>query len=105
MRSNISIDQEQIHTFCTTWHITSFALFGSVLREEFRADSDIDVLVTFASDAHITLFNLAKMTRELGEIFGRKVDLVDRHWIETSHNPIRRNEILTSAEEIYHAAA
>jgi len=105
MHIHISIDEEQIHAFCARWHITSFALFGSVLREDFRPDSDVDVLVTFAPDAHITLFTLPKIARELGEILGRKVDLVDRRWVENSHNPIRRTEILTTAREIYRAAA
>lgn len=105
MSIHIPINQEQIGAFCARWHITTFALFGSVLREDFRPDSDIDVLVTFAPDAHITLFDLAKIARELGELFGRKVDLVDRRWIENSHNPIRRTEILTTAEELYRAAA
>lgn len=105
MPSHITIDLEQIRAFCARWHITTFALFGSVLREDFRPDSDIDVLVTFAPDAHITLFTLPRIARELGEIFRRKVDLVDRRWIEESHNPIRRTEILTTAQEIYRAAA
>ena len=105
MHISIPIDQKQIHEFCSRWQITSFALFGSVLRNDFRPDSDIDVLVTFAPDAHITLFQLPRIARELGEIFGRKVDLVDRLWIEQSHNPLRREDILTTAQEIYRAAA
>ena len=105
MRSHIPIDQEKMQAFCERWHITSFAFFGSVLREDFRPDSDIDVLVTFAPDAHITLFDLAKMSDELQQMFGREVDLLERNWIEASHNPIRRKEILTTAEEVYRAVA
>ncbi len=105
MRIHIPIDQEQIRAFCARWQITSFALFGSVLREDFRPDSDIDVLVVFAPDAYITLFDLAKMARELRTLFGREVDLVERCSIEESHNQLRRHEILTTAEEIYRAAA
>jgi len=105
MRILIPIDLEQIRNFCTRWQITSFALFGSVLRDDFRQDSDIDVLVTFDPDAHITLFKLPRAARELGEIFGSKVDLVDRIWIEQSHNPLRREDILSTAQEIYRVAA
>jgi hypothetical protein len=102
---NIAIDHKQIRAFCARWQITSLALFGSVLREDFRPDSDVDVLVTFAPEARITLFDLAAMARELADLFGRKVDLVERLWIEHSHNPIRRREILTTAQEVYRAAA
>lgn len=105
MPVHISIDHEQIRTFCVRWHITTFALFGSVLREDFRPDSDIDVLVTFAPDSHITLFRLSAMKEELETLFGRKVDLLDRSWVEQSHNPIRRKEILSTASEVYRVAA
>ncbi len=105
MAMHIHIVQEQLRAICARWHITTFALFGSVLREDFRPDSDIDVLVTFAPEAHITLFDLSTIKDELSEMFGREVDLVDRQWIENSHNPIRRTEILTTAAEVYRAAA
>ena len=102
---NITIDQQQLQAFCVRWHISALALFGSVLRDDFRPDSDVDVLVTFAPDTRYTLFDLAKIALDLEEVLGRPVDLLERRWIEASHNPIRRQEILTSAEEIYRAAA
>jgi predicted nucleotidyltransferase len=100
---NIMVPQEQIADFCRRWQITEFALFGSVLRSDFRPDSDIDVLVTFAPSAHWGLFALANMQEELVQIFGRTVDLVSRRGIEASRNYIRRKAILNSAQ-VVHAA-
>jgi len=105
MHIHIPINDEQLRAFCAKWRITRFELFGSVLREDFRPDSDIDVLVTLPPESHFTLFDLAKMANELEDMFGRQVDLLDRRWIEHSHNAIRRAEILTNAREIYHVAA
>ena len=103
MNLPIPIDRERIALFCQTWNIAEFALFGSVLRDEFGPDSDIDVLVTFRPEAHPTLFDLARMQEELSAIFGRHVDLLTRPGVEQSRNEIRRREILSTAEVI-HAA-
>jgi hypothetical protein len=105
MQINIPIDMKKIKEFCTRWQITSLEFFGSVLREDFRPDSDIDVLVTFAPESKWSLLDMAQMHIELEEMFERPVDLVERIIIEESHNPIRRNEILSTAKEIYRAAA
>lgn len=91
----------QIATFCQRWGIVEFALFGSVLGQDFRLDSDIDVLVTFGPEAHITLFDLTDMERELKGIFGRPVELADRASVEQSPRPRRRRGILSSAEVIH----
>jgi len=93
----------KIVEFCGKWKIREFSLFGSVLREDFSDNSDIDVLVTFFDDARHTLFDLVDMEDELRTIFGRRVDLVSRRGIESSRNAVRRNAILKSAEEIYAA--
>jgi predicted nucleotidyltransferase len=77
------------------------ALFGSVLRDDFRPDSDVDVLVTFAPEAHHGLFDLVDMEDELSVIFGRRVDLVERPGVERSENYIRRRSILRSAQPVY----
>ena len=100
-QTNITVPQEQIADFCRRWQITEFALFGSVLRQDFRSDSDIDVLVTFAPSARWGLFDLATMQEELAQIFGRKVDLVSRRGIEASRNYIRRKAILNSAQVVH----
>lgn len=99
-------DPEQLPTtlierFCERWKITDLSLFGSVLREDFSSDSDVDVLVSFAEDTQWTLFDLAAMRDELKVVFGRDVDLVSRRGIESSRNAYRRQAILESAKCIY----
>ena len=98
---NIKIPQDKITDFCQRWQIKELALFGSVLREDFKPDSDIDLLVTFAKNHQWTLFDFVDMKEQLEAIFNRKVDLVSKHGIEKSRNYIRRNNILESAEIIY----
>ena len=97
----IELPMERIIEFCDRWQITEFALFGSVLRDDFRPDSDIDVMVQFHSEAHPTLFDLTYMEDELKRVFQRDVDLVTRKGIETSRNYLRRKAILSSAQVIY----
>ena len=96
----INIPQDQIEDFCRRWKIKEFALFGSVLREDFRPDSDIDVLVSFEPDGGITFDIRVEMLDELAEIFGREVDLVEK---DTIRNPFRRHDILTTKEVVYAA--
>jgi predicted nucleotidyltransferase len=102
-KAHIEIPKEKIVEFCKKWKIREFAFFGSVLRDDFQPDSDIDVLVTFDEDAHHSLFDLVDMQDELKVIFGREVDLVSKRGIESSRNYIRKNAILSSAEAIYAA--
>jgi uncharacterized protein len=103
MSVRIPLDRDQIESFCRRWKITELSLFGSVLREDFRADSDVDVLVTFASDAGWSLFDHVAMQEELSVLLGRKVDLVSRRAVEQSDNWIRRRAILDTAEPYYAA--
>jgi hypothetical protein len=72
---HISVDTERIADFCRRNHIQRLAFFGSVLRDDFRPDSDVDVLVEFEPDHPIGFFGLARLEHELSEILGRKVDL------------------------------
>lgn len=97
----IQLPQVQINRFCDRWNIQELALFGSILRDDFRPDSDIDFLVTFRSNADWSLFDHVKMQQELAHILERKVDLVSKKAIERSHNWIRRREILETAKIIY----
>ena len=83
------------------WKIVELSFFGSVLRDDFRPDSDVDVLVTFAPDGRYSLFDLVHIEEELREILGRNVDLVERKAVERSENYIRRKHILGSLEAIY----
>ena len=101
-RHNIEMPADKIVDFCRRWKIEEFALFGSVLREDFTPDSDVDVLVTFAPDARWTMFAFVQMRDELAMILGRDVDLVSRRGLESSRNYIRRNTILSSAQVIHY---
>jgi predicted nucleotidyltransferase len=93
----IDYDREKLRDFCRKWKVTEFSLFGSVVRDDFGPESDVDVLVTFEEDAPWTLFSMVHMEDELVEIFGRPVDLLTRRSIERSRNPIRRDSILRNA--------
>ena len=101
MPTRIQVDREKIAAFCRAHHIRRLSLYGSVLRDDFRPDSDVDVLVTFAPDAGWGLLALERMERELTSMFGRKVDLVERRGIEQSPNYIRRKHVLNSLEPVY----
>ena len=103
MSPRVGLDKQKIAEFCRKWGVTEFALFGSVLREDFCAGSDVDVLVQFAPDSHVSLFDLVDMEDELTAVIGRKVDLVCKEGIERSPNPIRKKAILGSAEVLYPA--
>jgi hypothetical protein len=100
---DLGISPEMIAEFCRRWKISRLAVFGSALRGRVRADSDIDLLVTFASDADWSMFDHYRMEDELVELLGREVDLVSKEAIEENPNPIFRREILGSAREIYAA--
>ncbi len=101
MSVHIQLDQKQISGFCRKWKIEEFALFGSVLRDDFGPDSDVDVVVTFEPDAPWSLFEWGDMTDELKGIFGREVHLVEKAGLR---NPFRRHAILTNKEVVYAAA-
>ena len=101
MPAQIQIDRQRIAEFCRRWKITEFALFGSALRDDFRPDSDVDVLVRFEPGSPRSLSDLVHMEDELKAIFGREVDLVDRRAVESSENYIRRRHILSTAEAIH----
>lgn len=96
----IELPREPLRVFCEHWHVRELSLFGSVLREDFRPDSDIDVLVSFEAEARIGLWDLAQMQIELESIFRRPVDLVEK---EALQNPYRRKSILANREVVYAA--
>jgi uncharacterized protein len=98
MGSRIPIDRDKIAEFCSRWRIAELALFGSVLRDDFRPDSDVDVLVTFDPNAGWSLFDLVDMREELTTLFGRDIDLVEADGLR---NPFRRRAILRSKEVIH----
>ncbi len=99
--SAINLPMTKIAVFSHRWQVIEFALFGSVLRDDFRDDSDIDVMVEFHPEAHPTFGTLDQMGADLKTIFGRDIDLITRQGITTSRNYLRRQEILSSAQVIY----
>jgi hypothetical protein len=98
LRQRIPVSSEQIAEFCRRWKITEFALFGSVLRDDFHADSDIDVLLTFVPEQWLTWDDWQAMQTEIEALFRRKVDLVSKKYLK---NPYRRHEILNTRQVIY----
>lgn len=100
MSPKVAIDKNRIAQFCRRHQIRSLALFGSVLRDDFRPDSDVDVLVEFNANAKVDLMDLVEMRDELRGIFGREVDLVEKDAIR---NPFRRHAIFSGHEVLYAA--
>ncbi len=96
----INLPEEKIADFCRQWKITELALFGSVLRDDFRPDSDIDILVTFADNCGYSLFDLAQIQEQLKAILAHKVDIVEKAGLR---NPFRKRNILKNMEVIYAA--
>ena len=99
MGLSVTFDRNRIAEFCRRWNVVELAVFGSVARGDFRENSDIDVMVTFAPEAHIGLLSLARMENELSAMFNRKVDLVTKGGLK----PLIRDEILAEAEVLYAA--
>jgi len=101
VNGTLDLSEEVLEAFCRKWKIREFALFGSVLGDNFRPDSDVDVLVSFQPDAEWDLLDVVEMQTELAIMFGRKVDLLDRETVEHSRNPFRRRGILSNTRVIY----
>ena len=94
----IAVSQNKIEEFCRQHHITELALFGSVLRDDFGPESDVDVLVSFAPEAHYSLFDFVQIREKLKQILGQEVDLVEKAGVR---NPFRRRHILNTMKVIY----
>ncbi|WP_069790828.1 nucleotidyltransferase family protein [Cyanobacterium sp. IPPAS B-1200] len=101
INKSIYIPRKKIALFCQKWKIVEFAFFGSILREDFNINSDIDCLVKFSNEADWNLFDRVKMQRELELILGRKVDLINKKSIENSKNWLRKKEILGTKQIFY----
>lgn len=97
----IELPYEALAEYCRRWKIARLEVFGSVLREDFGPESDVDFLVTFDAAAKLSLFEVIHAEEELSVIIGRPVDLVERQPVEQSRNWIRRRSILESARPIY----
>ncbi len=96
-----TVPRDKIAEFCTRWKIQELALFGSVLRDDFRPDSDLDFVVTFAADADWGLLDHIQMQLELQRLLDRDVDLISRRGLEHSQNWLFREEILKTAQVLF----
>jgi uncharacterized protein len=99
MSPRVTIDLERISKFCRKWKIAELAMFGSVLRDDFDDESDVDTMVSFLPGAEIGLIAFSKMQLELSDIIGRDVDLVTRSGLK----PLIRDTVLAEAEILYAA--
>jgi uncharacterized protein len=97
----LTISPQQLSEFCQRRQISELALFGSIIREDFRSDSDIDILVTFMPNIKLSLLDLVDMQYELEDLSHRPVDLITKKSVINSTNWIRRKEILNTAQVIY----
>lgn len=97
----LGVTPAQLAEFCQTAQITELALFGSILRDDFRPDSDIDMLVTFIPDCKISLLDFVGLEQDLEDWLHREVDLVEKETIKQDRNWIRRKEILNNYQVIY----
>jgi len=95
--SRIDLQVDQLADLCRRYQVNELALFGSVLRDDFRPDSDIDVLVTFEPTAKIGFIAFNRMQRELSDLLGRPVDLVPKNGLK----PLIKQDVLAEAEVIY----
>jgi predicted nucleotidyltransferase len=94
----VRFDRQKIADLCRRYGVAELAVFGSAVRDDFRAESDVDVLVSFAPEAHPSLLELVELREDLKDIFGREVDIVERAGLR---NPFRRQAILSTAEVVY----
>jgi predicted nucleotidyltransferase len=96
----LQVSRERIAEFCRRWSVAELSFFGSVMSGDFRPDSDVDVLVTFAPEAGWSLFDLVTMQGELSILLGRPVDLIEEAALR---NPYRRSAIRRSKHVLYAA--
>lgn len=97
----INISSDNLSNFCQVNKIKELFLFGSVLQQDFREDSDLDFLVVFEEGLKLNLMDLVRIQQELEDLTGRKVDLIEKRSIIDSHNWLRRQNILNTAKVIY----
>ena len=99
MLKDLNIPMGPIENLCREYNVAELAVFGSAVREDFRSDSDIDLLVTFQPEAKIGLIGFIGLQQQLEEVLGRKVDLVSKRGLK----PLIRDEVLSSARLLYAA--
>lgn len=94
----IEFPTDALAAFCRKWQIVELSLFGSVLRDDFGPESDVDVLATFADGASASLWDWGAMMDELSSIFGRRIDLLEKQALK---NPLRRKHIMANHRVVY----
>ena len=92
---------DQIEAFCRKYGVEEFSLFGSVLREDFRPDSDLDFVASYVPDAHWSLLDRVHMKHELEDMLGRDVDLLNRRALEHGRQNGRAAAILAQTQLLY----
>ena len=101
LRENgITVDLDSLRAIAASYSIVEIAVFGSSIRKDMAADSDVDLLITFSERASVSLFDLMDLEERLSELFGRSVDIVEP---DSLSNPVRRKAILSSKETLYAA--
>jgi uncharacterized protein len=103
LEERLGVSSITLSEFCRHWHITEIALFGSVLRDDFSPESDVDLLVSFAPEFRRGLIETLEIQSQLQHLLGREVDLIVKKALERSENTPRRDRILSSAQVIYAA--
>src|SRR5689334_17000706 len=98
LRGVIDPGNVRLQEFCRDWRVKELAIFGSALRDDFRPESDLDLLVTFEDGASWDLLDLLHMQDEASTLLGRPVDLVSKRGVEEGANEIIRSEVLGTAE-------
>jgi predicted nucleotidyltransferase len=99
-KNGIFLNYEDVVHLCKKYYINELSIFGSSIRDDFKENSDIDILVSFNKDSKITLFDIMNLEKEFSELLDREVDIVEK---EALKNPIRKDKILSSREIIYAA--
>jgi len=94
----ININEADLYEILKGYAVEELYLFGSILREDFTTESDVDILISFKKNSNYSLFDLMDLQEKLEQYFNKKVDLIDNDGIK---NPYRRKEILFTARRIY----
>lgn len=97
----LPLPMEQIAVFCRHWNIVRLEVFGSALRDDFRPDSDLDLVATYAAKARWSLLDRVRMKCELEDMLGREVDLLNRRALEKAGSRERAAAILAQAQTVY----
>ena len=102
-RHGIQLDSPEVLAFCRTWKISRLEVFGSILREDFRPDSDVDFVVDFEDDAEWDLAELEQIRQGLSEIVHRDADVLTRRTLARTDNWLLRRNVLAQLETVYAA--